>query len=61
MRKMTNAMALLGVLGTASAALAQDTTNGGLLGSLAGIGIGGLVVLAVLVFVLFRFFFNSGG
>lgn len=60
MRKLTNTMALLSVLGTASAALAQDTTDNGLLGTLAGIGIGGLVILAVLVFVLFRFFFNGG-
>lgn len=59
MRKLNNALALLAVLGAASVAMAQDTTTTGLLDSLAGIGIGGLVVVAALVFVLFRFFFNG--
>ncbi len=48
---MKKILALMSVVAASSAAMAQ--TTGGL--DLAGLGIGGLVLLGILVFVLFRF------
>jgi hypothetical protein len=52
---MTKLLAVLSVLGATGVALAQ---TGGGLGNLAGLGIGGLVLLGILAFVLWRFVFG---
>ncbi len=61
MRSFTRALAVSGALSTSAAALAQTTTTTtNPLTALAGLGAGGLVILGVIAFVLWRFFFRGG-
>lgn len=59
MKNFSKALAVASALTATSAVLAQDTTNNGLAGLLGGAGIVGVAVLALIVFVVWRFFFNG--
>lgn len=63
---MKKSLAALAALSTTGMALGQTTTTNNLLsgllgGNVAGLGLAGIVLLAVIVFVAWRFFFNGGG